>query len=265
MSDETTHILPDAPEATDEATKVADEAVVNADAPEAADEATKVADTPAEAPKAEKPARRPLVKKFDIYIIKNFLGTYVFAILLLFAIVIMFDVNEKLDAVINAPWKETVFKYFLNFLPFVASQFSPLFTFIAVIFFTSRLADRSEIIAMLSSGISFNRLAIPYIVSAAVIAASSYALSAYVIPPANVKRIEYTNQWVKNKAVVYADNVQMQVREGLMAYLSRYDNTTRTGFRFSLDEYDEKLCRPQFRRSARDHDNRGVARHPAGH
>lgn len=240
MSDETTHILPDAPEATDKATKVADEAVVNADAPKATDEATKVADTPAEAPKAEKPARRPLVKKFDIYIIKNFLGTYVFAILLLFAIVIMFDVNEKLDAVINAPWKETVFKYFLNFLPFVASQFSPLFTFIAVIFFTSRLADRSEIIAMLSSGISFNRLAIPYIVSAAVIAASSYALSAYVIPPANVKRIEYTNQWVKNKAVVYADNVQMQVREGLMAYLSRYDNTTRTGFRFSLDEYDGK-------------------------
>ena len=95
------------------------------------------------------------VTRFDRYIIKHFLGTFFFAILLLFAIVVMFDINEKLDAVLTAPWKATVFQYFMNFLPFVLSQFSPLFTFIAVIFFTSRLADRSEIIAMLSNGISF--------------------------------------------------------------------------------------------------------------
>ncbi len=189
------------------------------------------------------PIRKPWVKKFDLYIVKNFLGTYIFAILLLMAIVIIFDINEKLDAVINAPLKDTVFQYFMNFLPFIMSQFSPLFTFIAVIFFTSRLADRSEIIAMLSSGISFQRLLVPYMVSAAIIAATSYVLSAYVIPPATVQRIAYTNRWVKNKEVIYADNIQLQVRPGVMAYMSRYDNTTRTGFRFSLDQYDGKTLR----------------------
>jgi len=157
-----------------------------------ATETTATQETPATP--AEKPARKPWIKRIDVYIIKNFLGTYFFAILLLFAIVIMFDINEKLDAVLNAPLKDTVFKYFLNFLPFVLSQFSPLFTFISVIFFTSRLADRSEIIAMLSSGISFKRLTVPYMVSAAIIAALSYVLAAYIIPPATVQRIEYTNR-----------------------------------------------------------------------
>jgi len=203
-----------------------------------ATETTATQETPATP--AEKPARKPWIKRIDVYIIKNFLGTYFFAILLLFAIVIMFDINEKLDAVLNAPLKDTVFKYFLNFLPFVLSQFSPLFTFISVIFFTSRLADRSEIIAMLSSGISFKRLTVPYMVSAAIIAALSYVLAAYIIPPATVQRIEYTNRWVKNKAVVYGDNIQLQVRDGVMAYMARYDNTVKTGYRFSLEHFEGK-------------------------
>ena len=151
---------------------------------------------PSEPSKASEPSRKRYpwyyVKRFDRYIIKNFLGTFFFAILLLFAIVVMFDINEKLDAVLTAPWKATVFQYFMNFLPFVLSQFSPLFTFISVIFFTSRLADRSEVIAILSNGISFHRLAVPYLFSAAVIALGSYLLAAYIIPPANVERIAYT-------------------------------------------------------------------------
>lgn len=187
--------------------------------------------------------RKTLIKRFDRYVIKNFLGTFFFAILLLCAIVIMFDCNEKLDAVLTAPIKATVFQYFMNFLPFVISQFSPLFTFISVIFFTSRLADRCEIIAMLSSGISFKRLLVPYMVSATIIASLSYYLSAYVIPPANIKRIEYTNRWVKNKAVVYGDNIQLQVRPGVMAFMSRYDNTTRSGYHFSLEHMDGKTMK----------------------
>lgn len=198
---------------------------------------------PQEQPAVTKPLRKPWVKKFDLYIVKNFLGTYLFAILLLMAIVIIFDVNEKLDAVLTAPLKDTVFQYFMNFLPFIVSQFSPLFTFISVIFFTSRLADRSEIIAMLSSGIGFKRLLLPYMFSALVIAMLSYVLSAYVIPPANVERIAYTNRWVKNKAVTYGDNIQMQVSPGVMAYISRYDNSTKTGFRFSLDQFDGKTLK----------------------
>lgn len=183
------------------------------------------------------------IKQFDIYIIKKFLGTYVFSILLLLAIVVMFDINEKLDAVLTAPWKETVFDYFMNFLPYFANQFSPLFTFIAVIFFTSKLADNSEIIAMLSSGISYKRLMLPYLVSATIIASFSFVLSAYVIPPANIKRINYTNKWVKNKSVEYGSNIQLQVSPGVIAYLSRYDNRTKTGYRFSLEKFDNKTLK----------------------
>ncbi|MDE6323119.1 MAG: LptF/LptG family permease, partial [Paramuribaculum sp.] len=181
-----------------------------------------------------------IIKKLDGYIIRKFLGTYVFAIILILAITIMFDINEKLDSFLKAPLKATVFDYFLNFLPYFANQFSPLFTFIAVIFFTSKLADNSEIIAMLSSGMSFPRLLRPYMLSATVIAAATYLLSAYIIPPANVKRIDYTNTYVKNKSVEYGTNIQLQVAKGEIAFMSRYDNNTRTGYKFSLESFKDK-------------------------
>ncbi len=176
----------------------------------------------------------------DRYIIGKFLGTYVFAIILILAITIVLDINEKLDSFLQAPLKATIFDYFLNFLPYFANQFSPLFVFIAVIFFTSKLADNSEIIAMLSSGMSFRRLLRPYLISAAVIAAMTFVLSAYIIPPANVKRIAYTNTYVKNKRVDYGDNIMMKVAPGQIAYMSRFDNTAKTGYRFSLELFKDK-------------------------
>jgi lipopolysaccharide export system permease protein len=182
---------------------------------------------------------KPL-KILDRYIIGKFLGTYFFAILLILAITVMFDVNEKLDSFLKAPLHATIFDYFVNFLPYFANQFSPLFTFIACIFFTSKLADNSEIIAILSSGVSFRRLMRPYIISAGVIAALTWVLGAYIIPPANVKRIEYTNTYVKNKRVDYGSNIQLMVAPDEIAYMSRYDNTTRTGYRFSLDKFEGK-------------------------
>ncbi len=180
------------------------------------------------------------LKLLDRYIIGKFLGTYIFAIVLILAITIMLDINEKLDSFLKAPLKETVFDYFLNFLPYFANQFSPLFTFIAVIFFTSKLADNSEIIAMLSAGMSYKRLLVPYMLSAAVIASATFVLSAYIIPPANVKRIAYQNTYVNNKAANYGSNIQLMVSPGVVAYMNRYDNTAKTGYRFSLETFKDK-------------------------
>ncbi len=180
-----------------------------------------------------------MFKLLDRYIIRKFLGTYVFAIVLLLAIVVMFDINEKLDSFIKAPLQATIVDYFLNFLPYFANQFSPLFTFIAVILFTSKLAGNSEIIAMFSTGMSFRRLLRPYMVSATIIAALSFVLSAYIIPPANVKRINYTNTYVKNKRVDYGSNIMLMVAPGQIAYMNRYDNISRVGHRFSLESFDE--------------------------
>lgn len=177
--------------------------------------------------------------RLDRYIIKKFLGTYIFAILLLLAIIVMFDINEKLDAFSKAPLSATIKDYYLNFLPYFANQFSPLFTFIAVIFFTSKLAGNSEIIAMLSNGMSFRRFMLPYLFSAAVIAGATYFLSSYIIPPANVKRIAYTNKYVKNKRVDYGANIMLMVSPGEIAYINRYDNITKTGSKFTLEKFDE--------------------------
>ncbi|MDR2843159.1 MAG: LptF/LptG family permease [Candidatus Symbiothrix sp.] len=187
-------------------------------------------------------AFRKLLKIIDWYIIKKFIGTYFFAILLIISITVMFDFNEKLDKFLktSAPTHAIIFDYYLNFIPYFVNLFSPLFVFIAVIFFTSRLADNSEIIAMLSSGMSFNRLMKPYLISATLIAAMTFVLNSYVIPPANITRIEFMNKYVKDKSVTYSRNIQLEVEPDIIAYFDSFDSTTKNGTRFSLERFEGK-------------------------
>lgn len=180
------------------------------------------------------------IKILDWYILRNFLGTYIMATLLFLAVIAMFDVTEKLDAFLTAPLKETVFDYFLSFLPYFGNQLSPLFVFISVIFFTTKLAGNSEIIAILSSGVSFRRMLRPYMIGAAIIAALTFALTNYIIPPTNVNRIKYTNKYVRNKSVQSGVNIQLMARPGEVAYIGRFENSNKTGYRFSLDKFDGK-------------------------
>lgn len=180
------------------------------------------------------------LKRLDTYILGKFLGTYFMATILLLAVIAMFDTTEKLDAFLSAPLKETLFDYFASFLPYFANQLSPLFVFISVIFFTSKMAGNSEIIAILASGVSFSRLLRPYMIGAAILAALTFALSNFIIPPTNINRIAYTNKYVKNKAVEYGTNIQLMVRPGEVAYIGRFENATKTGYRFSLDKFRGK-------------------------
>ena len=181
------------------------------------------------------------LKRIDWYIIKQFLGTYVFAIALIISISVVFDINEKIDKFLNpdVPLKAIIVDYYLNFIPYFANLFSPLFTFIAVIFFTSKLADRSEIIAMLASGMSFRRLMLPYAVSATIIAIVTFILNAYIIPPANETRIDFQNKYIRNKKVDYVKNAQLEIEPGVIAYFDSYDARSNMGYRFSLE--DKKL------------------------
>lgn len=185
-----------------------------------------------------------MLKRIDLYIIKKFLGTYFFAIVLVLAIAVVFDFNEKMDAFIrtDAPAHKIIFDYYFNFVPYFANLFSPLFTFIAVIFFTSKLADNSEVIAMLASGMSFNRLMRPYMISAAVIALVTFLLNSFVIPPANIDRLAFLNEYYKKNKYeeTYARNTQLMVEPGVIAYMERYDKGLKTGYRFSLEKFDDK-------------------------
>ena len=116
------------------------------------------------------------IRRMDLYIIKKFLGTYFFAIALIITIAVVFDVNEQIDKFVTnkAPVEAIIFDYYMNFIPYFSNLFSPLFVFIAVIFFTSKMAENSEIIAMMSTGMSFRRMLRPYMISAAIIAALTY-------------------------------------------------------------------------------------------
>lgn len=165
-----------------------------------------------------------------------------FAIALIISISVVFDINEKIDKFLNpdVPLKAIIVDYYLNFIPYFANLFSPLFTFIAVIFFTSKLADRSEIIAMLASGMSFRRLMLPYAVSATIIAIVTFILNAYIIPPANETRIDFQNKYIRNKKVDYVKNAQLEIEPGIIAYFDSYDARSNMGYRFSLEHFEDK-------------------------
>lgn len=184
------------------------------------------------------------VRRVDWYIIKKFLGTYFFSIALIISIAVVFDVNEWIDNFINnkAPVKAIIFDYYANFIPYFSNLFSPLFVFISVIFFTSKLAENSEIIAMMSTGLSFKRLLRPYMISAAIIAIMTYGMGAYVIPKGNVTRLNFEDRYKKKKKQEYVRNVQVEVDSGVIAYMERYENYNKTAYRFSLDKFvDKKL------------------------
>lgn len=183
-----------------------------------------------------------ILSRIDWYIIKKFLGTYFFAIALVISIAVVFDFTERMDRFMNnnAPWSAIIFDYYLNFIPYFANLFSALFVFIAVIFFTSKLAENSEIIAMLSTGMSFQRLMRPYMISAAVIALTTFVLGGYIIPRGSVSRIEFENLYYKPRKASTASNIQLQVEEGLIAYIDRYSDYNKTGYRVILDKFEGK-------------------------
>ena len=182
------------------------------------------------------------LKVLDWYIIRKFIGTYFFSITLIISISIVFDANENLAkfAQFHAPFKAIVFDYYANFIPYFANLFSPLFVFIAVIFFTSRLAGNSEIIAMLAAGVSFKRLMRPYMASCLFISALSFYLSGYVIPHGTVVRQNFETMYKNKKRNSSAENVQLQVDKGVIACIQIYDNNAKRGYGFSLDKFENK-------------------------
>ena len=182
------------------------------------------------------------IKKIDRYIIGKFIGTYIYSIILIISISIVFDVNENLAKFTtnHAPLRAIVFDYYANFVPYFANLFSPLFVFIAVIFFTSKLAGNSEIIAMLACGMSFKRLLRPYMISAALISILNFTLGAYVIPKGTVIRHDFESLYKNNKKNTSASNVQLQVGKGVIAYIQQYDDVSKSGYGFSLDKFENK-------------------------
>lgn len=196
-------------------------------------------------PDVTKRHKSPWLGKLDRYLIKTFLGTFVFSIVLILSIAIVFDINEKINDFLKPEVSlyEIVFHYYLNFIPYYANLFSPLFVFISVIFFTTKLADNSEIIAMLASGMSFRRLLRPYLVAATVIAGVTFVLNNYIIPPSTKQRQVFENAYVKNKKIEYAESVQLEVEKDVFMYIRTFNAVDKTGYDFSLDRFEGRDLR----------------------
>jgi lipopolysaccharide export system permease protein len=181
------------------------------------------------------------IKIIDRYIVRKFLGTFFFAIGLIILISIVFDISEKIDDFLekHAPLRAIIFQYYFNFIPYFVNLFSPLFIFISVIFFTSKMAMQTEIIAILNSGISFRRLLVPYMVAATFLASLSFYLNGWVIPHANIERLAFENTYIKNPYVLKTRNIHRQISPDNFIYFESYNNRENTGYQFSYEKFRE--------------------------
>lgn len=184
-----------------------------------------------------------MLKRIDFYIMKKFLGTYVLSIVLIISIAIVIDITEKMDNFYNEglDLKTIIIEYYIYFVPYYINLFSALFTFLSVIFVTSKLAFNSEIIAMLAGGISFKRILVPYLISAAIIAGATFYISSEIIPPGIRERLKFEYKYVEHKQFESSlDHQQLRISDNEIVYVERYDIDKKIGYRFSYDKFEGK-------------------------
>ena len=179
-----------------------------------------------------------MLKILDRYILKRFIGTFFFSISLMLCIFIVFDISEKLQDFIaeKIPLKEIIFDHYLNFIPYYGNLFSPLFTFIAVILFTSKMAYKTEFVAILSSGTSFKRILRPYMIGATLITVMSLILNHFIIPKSNKIRIGFEDKYINNGYNTEDINIHKQIAPGTTLYMANYDNFTNTANQVSIEK-----------------------------
>lgn len=184
------------------------------------------------------------MQKLDWYILKKFLGTFFFTLSLILLIVIIFDVSEKIDDFLEHELsiKTIIFDYYLNFIPYFGNLFSPLFVFISVIFFTSKMANNSEVIAILNSGMSFSRFLRPFIIASIILGTLSFLLGNFIIPPSNSKRIDFENKYLRNKYYSNKKNIHIQILPNQYIYMQSYNSKREIGYKFTIEKFnDNKL------------------------
>ena len=180
--------------------------------------------------------------RLDWYIIRKFLGTFFFSIVLILSIAIVFDLTEKLDNFFEhqVPLREIVVDYYIPFIPYYMNMFSSLFIFISVIFFTSKLAGNSEIIAMHAAGMSYHRLMVPYAISATILFVLSFVMAGWVIPNSSARMLNFTDKYVERFTKENARNIQMEVTPGTLLYIESFQRRSKIGYRCSVEQYEGK-------------------------
>ncbi len=180
------------------------------------------------------------MKLLDKYILKKFLTTYVFTVLILVAVILVIDFTEKNDDFIktNPSVREILFDYYLNLIPFYANMLSPITVFIATVFVTAKLASHTEIVAILSSGVSFRRLLVPYLMGATIIASTIFLLIGWVIPNANKQSVAFQIKYIKSPFTYDSRNIHIKIAPETYVYMESYNNTANVGYNFALEHIE---------------------------
>ena len=182
------------------------------------------------------------IKLIDVYIIRKFLGTFFFCLALILTIAVVFDFAEKIDNFMEkeAPVRAIIFDYYLNFIPYFAMLFAPLFVFISVIFFTSKMAVNTEIIAILNSGMSFRRMMWPYFISAFVIAVFTFMLTNFVIPKSNLIRMDFEDKYYRSSnRKVTVENIHRLVFKNTYVYMGSFNPLSQRGQNFTIEKFND--------------------------
>lgn len=181
------------------------------------------------------------MKKLDWYIFKKYLGTFFFSISLLIIIVIVFDVSENIDSFMKnqATLEEVVFNYYIPFIPYFINLFVYLFVFISVIFFTSKMAGHTEIIAILSSGVSFRRFLLPYVMAAFLLAIGSFYLGNFLIPKTDTIRREFKDKYIERLTKSSGSNIHVQIEKGVYVYVGNFDIKRKIAYKFTVEKFED--------------------------
>ena len=179
------------------------------------------------------------MKLIDKYILKKFLGAFVFTVLIIVSIILIIDITEKTEKFVKAGVTTgQIIGYYVDFIPWIGNFITPLTTFIATVFITAQMAGRTEIIAILSSGVSFRRMLVPYFIGALMIAAVSFVLTGWVIPNSNKSRLAFEIEYLKSKYYFDQTNIHMQVAPDTYLYMRSYNNQSDVGYNFTLEKVE---------------------------
>lgn len=180
------------------------------------------------------------MKLIDKYIIGKYFGTFFFIMAIIMAISIVFDLSEKLDDFLRT--KPTVyqliFHYYFNFIIYYSNIFSSLLLFISIIIFTSNMAQRTEVIAILSSGVSYNRYLRPYMIATTILVVFTIVLNHFGLPYANKTRIDFESAYWHGKFNIQKTNLHREITPGTIVYFGRFTAENTVGYNFSIEKWD---------------------------
>lgn len=187
-------------------------------------------------------------RKLDGYIIRKFLGTFFATIALIVIIIIVFDISEKIGTFVekNVPLNGIIVHYYLNFIPFLVNMFSFLFIFISVIFFTSRMAQNSEIIAILSSGVNFSRFLVPYVVSALLIGVLNLYLANFLIPDMTKDRLAFERVYMRQRYINSGTDIHLRYDDSTYFYVATFHQANQSGSKFCMETIKDRQLIDKF-------------------